>query len=81
VPAFWLGLGIGSLLLVVIPALAPLAGERDGRRGEVGEDATTYLRIAALGAPPSCSPPPGRATCAASATSRTPLMILVAAHA
>ena len=79
--AFWLGLGIGAVLLVVIAALAPWLVSAMGGRGQVGEDATTYLRIAALGAPAFMLAASGQGYLRGISDLRTPLVILIVAHA
>ena len=81
IQAFWLGLGIGAALLVAILALAPWLVSAMGGRGEVGDDATTYLRIAALGAPAFMLAASGQGYLRGISDLRTPLVILVAAHA
>ena len=81
VQAFWLGLGIGSVLLVAIYALAPWMVGAMGGRGAVGEDATTYLRIAALGAPAFMLAASGQGYLRGISNLRTPLIILASAHA
>lgn len=80
VQAFWLGLGIGMLLLVLIAAGAPLAVAMMGGSGEVADEATTYLRIAALGAPAFMLAASGQGYLRGISDLRTPLVILVAAH-
>ena len=59
----------------------PAAGGADGRRGEVADGATTYLRIAALGAPAFMLASAGQGYLRGIGDLRTPLLILVAAHA
>ena len=81
VQAFWLGLGIGAVLMVAIAGLAPWLVSAMGGSGEVGEGATTYLRIAALGAPAFMLAVSGQGYLRGISDLRTPLVILVAAHA
>jgi putative MATE family efflux protein len=79
--ALWLGGGIGVVLLVVLalgagPAVAVMGGE-----GEVGEQAQTYLRISALGAPFFMLAAAGQGFLRGMGDLTTPLKILIAAHA
>lgn len=78
--AFWLGLGIGGVLLIALVALAGPAVALMGAEGEVAEQAETYLRISALGAPAFMLAASGQGYLRGIADLRTPLLILVAAH-
>jgi putative MATE family efflux protein len=79
--ALWLGLGAGVLLLGLLAALAGPAVAVMGGTGEVGEQAAMYLRIAALGAPAFMLTAAGQGYLRGIGDLRTPLVILVAAHA
>jgi MATE family, multidrug efflux pump len=79
--ALWLGLGIGVVLLVFAVALAPAAAALMGGEGEIRDGAVTYLRIAALGAPFFMLAAAGQGYLRGMSDLRTPLLILVAAHA
>jgi putative MATE family efflux protein len=79
--ALWLGIGIGALLLALTVAGAPAAVQLMGGEGEVADGATTYLRIAALGAPFFMLAASGQGFLRGMGDLRTPLVILVAAHA
>ncbi len=78
--AFWLGLGIGLLLLGLIFLTAPYAVAMMGGTGRVAEEATAYLRIASLGAPAFMLAASGQGYLRGISDLRTPLVILVAAH-
>jgi putative MATE family efflux protein len=79
--AQWLSLVVGAALLVAVAALArPLVVLMGGER-EVADGATTYLRIAALGAPAFMLASAGQGYLRGIGDLRTPLLILVAAHA
>ena len=78
--AQWLSLAIGAVLLVTLIALArPLVGLMGGE-GEVADGATTYLRIAALGAPAFMLASAGQGYLRGIGDLKTPLVILVVAH-
>ena len=79
--ALWLGVAIGFVLLVVTIPLAPHAVSLMGGEDEVADGATTYLRIAALGAPFFMLAVAGQGYLRGVSDLRTPLVILVAAHA
>jgi putative MATE family efflux protein len=78
--ALWIGLAIGVFLLVAAVALAPWAISAMGGKGEVAEEATTYLRISALGSPFFMLAVAGQGFLRGMSDLRTPLVILVAAH-
>ncbi len=79
--ALWLSLAIGLLLLVAVVPLAPLAVDLMGGEGEVARQATLYLRLAALGAPFFMLSTAGQGYLRGIEDLKTPLKILVAAHA
>ena len=79
--ALWLGVAIGALLLVAALAFAPAAVRLMGGEDEVADGAVTYLRIAALGAPFFMLATAGQGFLRGIGDLRTPLVILVAAHA
>jgi putative MATE family efflux protein len=79
--ALWLALAIGALLLVLLAALAIPAVTLMGGEDEVADGAVTYLRIAALGAPFFMLASAGQGFLRGIGDLRTPLAILVAAHA
>jgi putative MATE family efflux protein len=79
--AQWLALFVGVVLLAAIAALARPLVLLMGGEGEVVGDATSYLRIAALGAPAFMLASAGQGYLRGIADLRTPLVILVAAHA
>ncbi len=78
--AFWLGLGIGMVLLVALIALADQAVALMGARGEVADEAATYLRISALGAPAFMIAASAQGYLRGISDLRTPLIILVVAQ-
>jgi len=80
VQAFWLGLGVGVLLMALIAGFAPALTGLMGGEGSVGEDATAYIRIAALGAPAFMLAAAAQGYLRGISDLRTPLVILVAAH-
>jgi putative MATE family efflux protein len=79
--ALWLALAIGALLLVLVAALAVPAVTLMGGEDEVADGAVTYLRIAALGSPFFMLASAGQGFLRGMGDLRTPLLILVAAHA
>jgi putative MATE family efflux protein len=79
--ALWLGTGIGLVLLVAVAPLAPLAVSLMGGDGEIARQATLYLRIAAAGAPFFMLASAGQGFLRGISDLRTPLVILVVAHA
>ena len=79
--ALWLSLAIGLALLVAVVPLAPFAVSLMGGEGEVARQATLYLRLAALGAPFFMLATAGQGYLRGISDLRTPLVILVAAHA
>jgi putative MATE family efflux protein len=79
--ALWLALGLGLLLVVATVAFAPAAVRLMGGEGEVADGAVLYLRIAALGAPFFMIAAAGQGFLRGMGDLRTPLVILVVAHA
>jgi putative MATE family efflux protein len=79
--AQWLALLVGLMLLGGVAALAGPLVALMGGQGDVAEGATTYLRIAALGAPAFMLASAGQGYLRGMGDLRTPLVILVAAHA
>jgi putative MATE family efflux protein len=79
--ALWLALAIGTFLLVALVALAVPATALMGGEGEVADGAVLYLRIAALGAPFFMLATAGQGFLRGIGDLRTPLVILVVAHA
>jgi putative MATE family efflux protein len=79
--ALWLALAIGAVLLVLIAALAVPAVTLMGGEDDVADGAVLYLRIAALGAPFFMLASAGQGFLRGMEDLRTPLVILVAAHA
>jgi MATE family, multidrug efflux pump len=79
--ALWLALGIGAFLLVALVAFAPGAVTLMGGEDEVADGAVLYLRIAALGSPFFMLATAGQGFLRGMGDLRTPLVILVAAHA
>ena len=79
--AQWLALAIGvGLLVLAVVTAEPLVAAMGGE-GEVGDEAVTYLRIAALGAPSFMLATAGQGFLRGTGDLRTPLIILAAAHA
>ena len=79
--ALWLALGIGAFLLVAVVVLAAPAVTLMGGEGEVADGAVLYLRIAALGSPFFMLATAGQGFLRGMGDLRTPLVILVIAHA
>jgi len=79
--ALWLSLFIGLAILVLAVALAPIAVHAMGGDHEVADQAVLYLRIAALGAPFFMLASAGQGYLRGIEDLRTPLKILVVAHA
>jgi putative MATE family efflux protein len=79
--AQWLSVLLGALLLVAIAGLARPLVVLMGGEGEVADGATTYLRIAALGAPAFMLASAGQGYLRGIGDLKTPLLILVAAQA
>jgi putative MATE family efflux protein len=79
--AQWLAVAVGLVLLVLVAALARPLAVLMGGEGAVADGATTYLRIAALGAPAFMLASAGQGYLRGTGDLRTPLLILVAAHA
>jgi putative MATE family efflux protein len=79
--ALWLALAIGAVLLLLIVAFAVPAVRLMGGEGEVADGAVLYLRIAALGAPFFMIATAAQGYLRGSGDLRTPLVILVVAHA
>ena len=79
--AQWLSLGIGVALIALVAGLAAPVAKLMGAEGEVLDGAVTYLRISALGAPAFMLASAGQGYLRGIGDLRTPLVILVAAHA
>jgi putative MATE family efflux protein len=79
--ALWLGLGIGIVLMAFAVAFARPVAVLMGGKGEILDQATVYLRIAAFGAPFFMLASAGQGFLRGISDLRTPLYILVAAHA
>src|SRR3954468_5259344 len=79
--ALWLALGIGAGLLVLIAARAVPAVRLMGGEGDIADGAVLYLRIASLGAPFFMIASAGQGFLRGIGDLRTPLVILVVAHA
>jgi putative MATE family efflux protein len=79
--AQWLALVVGLVLFAAVAALARPLVVLMGGEGEVADGATTYLRIAALGAPAFMLASAGQGYLRGMGDLRTPLVILVVAHA
>ncbi len=79
--AMWLALAIGLVLLVLLIGLAAPLVQLMGGEDEVGDGAVLYLRIAALGAPFFMLATAGQGYLRGIGDLKTPLVILVAAHA
>ena len=79
--AQWLALAIGVAILVLALPLAGPVVSLLGGEGEVHDGAVTYLRIAALGAPAFMLASAGQGFLRGTGDLRTPLVILVVAHA
>jgi putative MATE family efflux protein len=79
--AQWLAVAVGLLLLVLVAALARPLAVLMGGEGAVADGATSYLRVAALGAPAFMLASAGQGYLRGTGDLRTPLLILVAAHA
>src|SRR5262249_3694776 len=79
--ALWLALGIGLFLTLIIEATAPFPPTLPGAKGEVHDGAVTYLRIAAVGGPLFMLASAGQGFLRGMSDLKTPLLILVAAHA
>jgi putative MATE family efflux protein len=79
--ALWLAAGIGLVLLALVEAAAPIAVTVMGGHGDVADGAVLYLRIAALGAPLFMVASAGQGFLRGMSDLRTPLVILIAAHA
>jgi len=78
--AQWLGLLVGVGLLGVLLAVSGPAVALMGGEGRVGEEATTYLRIAALGAPFFMLATAAQGYLRGIEDLRTPLVILIASQ-
>ena len=78
--AQWLALAIGGLLLAGALVLAAPLVDLLGGSGAVRDQAITYLRIAALGAPAFMLAGAGQGFLRGTGDLRTPLLILVVAH-
>jgi putative MATE family efflux protein len=79
--ALWLGIAIGLVLLIGLGALARPIAVLMGGDGTILEEATNYLRIAALGSPFFMLAAAGQGFLRGMSDLRTPLIILIAAHA
>lgn len=79
--ALWLALAIGFVLLALLELTAPAVVSLMGGEGEVKDGAVLYLRIAALGAPLFMVASAAQGFLRGMGDLRTPLLILVAAHA
>ncbi len=79
--AQWLALGIGVALLAVAVAVASPLTTLMGGQGGVRDQAVMYLRIAALGAPAFMLASAGQGFLRGIGDLRTPLLILLVAHA
>src|SRR3954468_23223751 len=79
--ALWLGLFIGVAMLLLVIAFAQPATAIMGGEGEVADGAVLYMRIAALGAPFFMLAAAGQGFLRGMSDLRTPLVILVTAHA
>ena len=79
--ALWLSLFIGLAILVLALAFAPVAVHAMGGEGEVADQAVLYLRLAALGAPFFMLASAGQGYLRGIEDLKTPLKILVVAHA
>jgi putative MATE family efflux protein len=78
--ALWLGLAIGLVLFVALATLARPVATIMGGEGRILDAATSYLRIAALGAPFFMLASAGQGFLRGMSDLRTPLRILIAAH-
>jgi MATE family, multidrug efflux pump len=79
--ALWLALFLGLVLLVATQVLAPPAVNLMGGEDEVADGAVLYLRIAAIGGPFFMIAAAGQGFLRGMGDLRTPLIILVLAHA
>jgi putative MATE family efflux protein len=79
--AMWLALAVGALLLALIAGLAVPTVTLMGGEGQVADGAVVYLRIAALGAPFFMLSTAGQGYLRGMGDLKTPLVILVVAHA
>jgi putative MATE family efflux protein len=79
--ALWLALFLGFLLLAATFFLAPGAVKLMGGEEEIADGAVLYLRIAAIGAPFFMIAAAGQGFLRGMGDLRTPLVILVVAHA
>jgi putative MATE family efflux protein len=77
----WLALAIGGVLLVLAVAIAAPLVTLMGGEDRVHDQAVTYLRIAALGAPAFMLASAGQGFLRGTGDLTTPLVILVVAHA
>ncbi|HYH89618.1 MAG TPA: MATE family efflux transporter, partial [Solirubrobacteraceae bacterium] len=79
--ALWLGLAIGIVLAALTIAFSRPVAQLMGAEGEILDGAVLYLRIAAAGAPFFMLAAAGQGYLRGMSDLRTPLVILVAAHA
>jgi putative MATE family efflux protein len=78
--AFWLSLGLGVLVALVVVALADPLVALLGGEGETAELAARYLRLSAIGLPAALLALGGQGYLRGIADLRTPLVILVVAN-
>lgn len=79
--AMWLAIGIGLALLALLQLATPAIVSLMGGEGEVADGAETYLRISAIGAPLFILASAAQGFLRGMGDLKTPLYILVAAHA
>ena len=79
--ALWLSVFIGIAIMALAIPFAPVAVRAMGGEGEVADGAVLYLRLAALGAPFFMLSTAGQGYLRGISDLRTPLKILVVAHA
>jgi putative MATE family efflux protein len=79
--AQWLALAIGVVLIGAVQVATPWLVALMGGEGEVADGAVTYLRIAAIAAPAFMLASAGQGYLRGMGDLRTPLVILVVAHA
>ena len=79
--ALWLSLFVGLAIVALAIPFAPVAVRAMGGEGEIADQAVLYLRLAALGAPFFMLSTAGQGYLRGISDLRTPLKILVVAHA
>jgi putative MATE family efflux protein len=79
--ALWLGLGVGVVLLIALAAFAHPIAKVLGGEDEILSASARYLRIASLGAPFFMLASAGQGFLRGMSDLRTPLVILIFAHA